>query len=158
MQRDRNASLVLAVLALVHGTGCTRIVPRGMQRDRKAALALAVPDLVRCVGYRRVAPRGVRKDRKAALALAVRPHPGRWVDTHPNVGEEGPSMAFRKLDELQVQIVCIDVCEGPGNKVYDARAPMEAGALEGKGNGHAEAGLGLAIGPFELAVGAYSSI
>jgi hypothetical protein len=35
---------------------------------------------------------------------------------------------------------------------------MEAGAFEGEGDVYAEAGLGLAIGPFELAVGAYSSI
>jgi hypothetical protein len=147
MQRDRKGALVLAVLALVHGTG--------MQRDRKAALALVVPDLVRGVGYRRVVPRGMREDRKAALALEVRPHPERRGNTHPNVGKD---TALRRLDELRVQIVNMDACKGSGNKVQDARALMEAEALEGKGNFHAEAGLGLAIGPFELAFGAYSSI
>jgi hypothetical protein len=106
MQRDRKGALVLAVLALVHGTG--------IQRDRKAVLALAVPDLVRGIGYIRVAPRGVQKDRKAALA--VRPHPGRRGNTHPNVGEEGKDTALCRLDELQVQIVHMDTCNGPGDK------------------------------------------
>jgi hypothetical protein len=35
---------------------------------------------------------------------------------------------------------------------------MKTGALEGNSDVHAEAGLGLTIGPFELAVDAYSSI
>jgi hypothetical protein len=35
---------------------------------------------------------------------------------------------------------------------------MMAEVFEGKNNVHAETGLGLAIGPFELALGAYLSI
>lgn len=142
---------MVAAPALVGYAG-SRVVPRRMQQNRKTALALAVPDLVRGVGYRRVAPRGVRKDRKAALTA----HPGRRRDTHPNVGEEGPGMALRGLDEPQVQIDCENVSEGPGDKVQHARALMEAGAFEG--NVRAEARLGLAIGPSEPAVEAYSSI
>jgi hypothetical protein len=65
-------------------------------------------------------------------------------------------MALRGLDEPQVQIDCENVSEGPGDKVQHARALMEAGAFEG--NVRAEARLGLAIGPSELAVEAYSSI
>jgi hypothetical protein len=59
-----------------------------------------------------------------------------------------------------VQIVYMDACKGPGNKVQDARALMEVGAFEGMGKGtvHAETGLGLDICPFELTLGAYSSI
>lgn len=144
---------MVAAPALVGYAG-SRVVPRRMQRNRKTALALAVPDLVRGVGYGRLAPRGVRKDRKAALT--AHPHPGRRRDTHPNVGEEGPGMALRGLDEPQVQIDCENVSEGPGDKVQHARALMEAGAFEG--NVRAEARLGLAIGPSELAVEAYSSI
>jgi hypothetical protein len=139
---------VVAAPALVGCVG-SRAVPRGMQRNGKVTLALAVPDLVWGIRYRRVAPRGVRKDRNAVRALAARPHPG---DTHPNVGEEGPG-----TDEPQVQIGSENVSEGPWDKVQHSRAQMEAEAFEGEGD-NAEAGLGLAIGPSELAVGAYPSI
>jgi hypothetical protein len=92
-------------------------------------VVVAATALVGCVGSMFV-PRGMQWDRKAALAV-------------PNL-VHGVGCRQREAERLASSM-----------EEHHPGPPLCVFALEGKGDFHAETGLGLAIGPFDLADGTY---